>query len=89
VAVFVKDPAEVPPFPGEAFARLYGLTGGELRVVLAIAQGFGAVEAAQFLGLSERTVRCHLQSAFAKTRTSRQTELLKLLHTAAPPVRPR
>ena len=39
VAIFAQDPAEVPQMPGEAFARLYGLTGGELRVLLALAQG--------------------------------------------------
>ena len=33
-AIFVQDPVVVPPFPGEAFAKLYGLTGGELRVLL-------------------------------------------------------
>src|ERR1700743_293747 len=31
VAVFMKDPAEAPMMPGEAFARLYKLTGRGLR----------------------------------------------------------
>src|SRR5262249_26466052 len=32
VAMFVQDPAQVSLVPGEAFARLHQLTGGELRV---------------------------------------------------------
>jgi DNA-binding CsgD family transcriptional regulator len=87
VAVFVQDPAQVRVMPGEAFGRLYRLTGGELRVLLALAQGLGAKEAADMLGIGEPTVRTHLQRLFSKTGTSRQTELLQLLQGSAPPVR--
>jgi DNA-binding CsgD family transcriptional regulator/PAS domain-containing protein len=85
VAVFVQDPAQVPLMPGEAFAKLYRLTGGELRVLLALAQGLGAKEAADMLGIGEPTVRTHLQRMFSKTGTSRQAELLQLLQSSAPP----
>jgi DNA-binding CsgD family transcriptional regulator/PAS domain-containing protein len=85
VAVFVQDPEKLPLIPGEAFARLYRLTGGELRVLLKLAQGLGAKEVADALGIGEATVRTHLQHLFAKTRTSRQAELLQLLQNAAPP----
>ena len=72
--------------PGEAFARLYGMTGGELRVLLALAQGLGAKEAADMLGIGEPTVRTHLQRIFSKTATTRQADLLRLLQTATPPI---
>lgn len=85
VAVFVQKPARVPMMPGEAFAKLYRLTGGELRVLLALAQGLGGKEAADMLGISEPTVRTHLQNIFAKTGTSRQTDVLRLLQSATPP----
>jgi DNA-binding CsgD family transcriptional regulator len=88
VAVFTKDPAEAPLMPGEAFARLYRLTGGELRVLLALAQGLGAKEAADMLGISEPTVRSHLQRIFAKTDTTRQADLLRLLQNAGAGLRP-
>jgi DNA-binding CsgD family transcriptional regulator/PAS domain-containing protein len=88
VAVFMKDPAEVPMMPGEAFARLYKLTGGELRVLMTLAQGLGAKEAADMLGIGEPTVRSHLQRIFAKTNTTRQTDLLRLLQSATPPLLP-
>ena len=86
VGVFAQDPAQAPLLPGEAFARLYGLTGGELRVLLALSQGLGAKEAADMLGIGEPTVRTHLKQLFAKTETSRQVELLRLLQSATPPV---
>lgn len=87
VAVFTKDPAQASLMPGEAFARLYGLTGGELRVLLALAQGLGAKEAADMLGIGEPTVRTHLQHIFSKTDTPRQADLLRLLQNSTPPIR--
>jgi DNA-binding CsgD family transcriptional regulator/PAS domain-containing protein len=87
VAVFVQDPCVVPPFPGEAFAKLYGLTGSELRVLLAIAPGLSVKEAAEVLGVSETTAKTHLQHIYGKTGTSKQTELLHLFMTHTPPVK--
>jgi DNA-binding CsgD family transcriptional regulator/PAS domain-containing protein len=87
VAVFTKDPIQTPLMPGEAFARLYKLTGGELRVLLALAQGLGAKEAAEMLGISEPTVRTHLQRIFSKTETARQADLVRLLQNSTPPIR--
>jgi DNA-binding CsgD family transcriptional regulator/PAS domain-containing protein len=85
-AVFVQDSVEAPLMPGEAFARLYRLTGGELRVLLALAQGLGGKESADMLGIGEPTVRTHLQRIYAKTGTSRQAKLLQLLHNSTPPI---
>jgi len=86
-AVFVQDPIVAPPYPGEAFAKLYGLTGAELRVLLAMAPGLGVKEAAAMLGIGEVTARTHLQHIFSKTSTSKQTELLNLLKNSTPPVK--
>jgi DNA-binding CsgD family transcriptional regulator/PAS domain-containing protein len=86
-AVFVQDPTLVPTLPGEAFAKLYGLTGGELRVALALAPGLGLKEAADLLGIRETTAKTHLQRIFGKTGTSRQAELVQLLVAATPPVK--
>ncbi len=70
--------------PGTAFARLYGLTASELRVAVALAPGLGIREASELLGLSEATVKSHLQRVFAKTNTHRQTELVQLLRASKP-----
>lgn len=87
VAIFMQDPIEAPMMPGEAFARLHKLTGAELRVLLALAQGMGAKEAADMLGISEPTARSHLQHMFSKTNTARQADLLRLLQNSTPAVR--
>lgn len=87
VAVFTQVPVDAPFVPGEAFARLHRLTGGELRVLMALAQGLGGVEAAALLGVGEPTVRTHLQRIYSKTGTSRQGDLLRLLHHSTPPTR--
>jgi DNA-binding CsgD family transcriptional regulator len=86
-AIFVQDPAVVPLFPGEAFAKLYGLTGSELRVLLAMAPGLSVKEAAEILGISETTAKTHLQHIYEKTRTSKQTELTHLFMSSTPPVK--
>jgi DNA-binding CsgD family transcriptional regulator/PAS domain-containing protein len=86
VAIFVQDPVVVPPFPGEAFAKLYGLTGSELRVLLAMAPGLSVKEAAEVLGIGENTAKTHLQHIYDKTGTSKQTELLHLFMSSSPPV---
>jgi DNA-binding CsgD family transcriptional regulator/PAS domain-containing protein len=86
-AIFVQDPEVAPPYPGEAFAKLYGLTGAELRVLLALAPGLSVKDAAAMLGIGEVTARTHLQHVYAKTRTSKQTELLNLFRNATPPVK--
>jgi DNA-binding CsgD family transcriptional regulator len=85
-AIFVQDPVVVPPLPGEAFAKLYRLTGSELRVLLAMAPGLSVKEAAEMLGMGETTAKKHLQNIYAKTGTSKQTELMHLFMGSAPPV---
>jgi DNA-binding NarL/FixJ family response regulator len=86
-AIFVQDPIVVPPFLGEAFAKLYGLTGSELRTLLAMAPGLSVKEAAELLGISDTTARTHLQHIYGKTGTSKQTELLHLFMSSTPPVK--
>ena len=71
-AIFVQDPIVVPPFLGEAFAKLYGLTGSELRTLLAMAPGLSVKEAAELLGISDTTARTHLQHIYGKTDTSKR-----------------
>ena len=72
----------LPLFPGEAFAKLYRLTGGELRVALAMAGGLQPQDAADTLGIGLQTVKTHLQHIFQKTNTSRQAELVALISRA-------
>ena len=86
--VFVQDPIAAPRTDGEAFARLYGLTGAELKVLLTLAPGVTAKEAAGALGLREPTIKTHLKRIYEKTGMSRQSELIRLLLSLTPPLRP-
>jgi DNA-binding NarL/FixJ family response regulator len=86
-AVFVQDPCVAPTFPGEAFAKLHGLTSSELRVLLAMAPGLSVKEVAEVLGIGETTAKTHLQHVFDKTGTSKQTELMYLFMSSTPPVK--
>lgn len=62
-----------------AVATHFKLTPAEARVLKELAEGLAPVEIAQHLGLAVGTVRVHLRSIFAKTRTGRQRELLRLV----------
>jgi DNA-binding CsgD family transcriptional regulator len=78
-AVFVRKTAFDPPHPLEALATAYKLTPAETRVLMAIVQIGGIPEAAPVLGISAPTARTHLQRIFAKTDTTRQADLVKLV----------
>ena len=82
-AVFMQDPAATPPIPGEAIANLYGLTPGELRVLLAIAQGRSSQEVADILGISLATVKTHFQHIYQKTGLNRQSDLRQMVTKAS------
>jgi DNA-binding CsgD family transcriptional regulator len=78
-AVFVRKAALDLPHPLEAIASAFKLTPAEMRVLMMIVEVGGVPEVASVLGISEPTVRTHLQHVFQKTETSRQAELVKLV----------
>jgi DNA-binding CsgD family transcriptional regulator len=78
-AVFVRKAALDLPHPLEIIAKTFTLTPAEMRVLTAVVQIGGVPEVAPILGVSETTVKTHLQHVFAKTGTSRQADLVKLV----------
>ncbi len=78
-AVFVRKAALELPHPLEAIASTFKLTPAEMRVLMMIVQFGSLQEVAPVLGISEATVKTHLQRIFAKTDTSRQADLVKLV----------
>jgi DNA-binding CsgD family transcriptional regulator/PAS domain-containing protein len=78
-AVFVLKTSPARPPPLEALARLHGLTASEVRVLDAVTKVSGVRAAADLLGLSQATVKTHLQNLFRKTGVARQSELVKLV----------
>ena len=74
-AVFVRKAMLDLLHPLEALANYYKLTPTELRVLMAIVQVGGVLEAANVLGISQATVKTHLSRLFEKTSTNRQADL--------------
>jgi DNA-binding CsgD family transcriptional regulator len=59
----------------------YKLTPAEVRLAVALAEGRSLKEAAGGLGIRITTARAHLRQVFAKTGTSRQAALVRLVLT--------
>jgi len=86
--LFIADPEAGPPAaPAETLSVLYGLTPGEARTALLIAEGRAPKEVAQALEVSVDTVRTVLKRVFAKTGVDRQAALARLLARTLPPLR--
>jgi DNA-binding CsgD family transcriptional regulator len=78
-AVFIRNTAPDVQPPLEAIAKRYKLTASEVRVLDAVLRASSIKTIAETLGLSQATVKTHLQNLFRKTGTSRQTDLVKLV----------
>jgi DNA-binding CsgD family transcriptional regulator len=78
-ALFVHKATLDKPSVPEAIAKTFKLTPSELRVLLGIVEVGGVAETADALGIGPGTVKTHLLRVFAKTGTSRQAELVKLV----------
>jgi DNA-binding CsgD family transcriptional regulator len=78
-AVFVDEAGREGSLPFEVIASHFALTPAELRVLFGIVQIGGVPEVARSLGISEPTVKTHLQHVFEKTDTNRQADLVKLV----------
>lgn len=81
VALFVSDPDAERISAAESLAKLYALTHSEAEIVRLLALGYSLEEASAKRGVSVNTARSHLKHAFAKTGTSRQGELVRLVIT--------
>jgi DNA-binding CsgD family transcriptional regulator len=86
-AVFVEPAGRPGQLPYDMIADHFRLTPAELRVLFGIVEIGAVPEVASALGISQPTVRTHLQHVFEKTGTKRQAELVKLLHGYMSPLR--
>ena len=84
ITAHVVDPEENLSAMIEPVCRLYGLSHRETQLACALVGGDLLAEAAERLGIQEQTARSYLKQVFAKTETSRQTELITLLLKGAP-----
>ncbi|HKU96604.1 MAG TPA: helix-turn-helix transcriptional regulator, partial [Vineibacter sp.] len=65
----------------------YGLTAAEGKVLDAVIDGDGVDGIADRLGVARATVKTHLNRILAKTGTTRQNELIRLVAGTLPPLR--
>jgi DNA-binding CsgD family transcriptional regulator len=84
-AVFVRKVSMAAPYPTEVAARQFQLTPSEVRVLDAVLKVSGVPKMAEVLGISQATVKTHLQSIFGKTGVRRQADLIKLVAAHARP----
>lgn len=82
VIMIVHDPSEKPRPPAATLARLLGLPEATARLVAALMADKTPKDYADETGLSMNTVRYHLKTAFERTDTRRQSELVRLVTTA-------
>lgn len=57
----------------------FGLTPAEARLAREVANGAGLTEACDSIGIGHETARSQMKAVFAKTGTSRQAEVARLL----------
>ena len=87
VAVFVADPEDRGCSEISVLVRLFRLTPAEARLAAGIATGAPLNEIADTLGIGRETARTQLRSVFAKTGTTRQAELVRIIARACPLIR--
>ncbi|MEP6944675.1 MAG: LuxR C-terminal-related transcriptional regulator [Acidobacteriota bacterium] len=79
--IFITDPEQSSERAAQVLKDFYGLTPAEVRLATMIADGQTLFAASEILNVSMNTVRTHLKRIFAKTRTNRQSELMRLITT--------
>lgn len=81
-AVYVTDPKLAPTEIADRLRAFFRLTFAETRVAQGLLGDRSSTEIAELHRLSVETVRSQIKSLLARTGTSRQGELLNLLHKA-------
>ncbi|MSO75674.1 MAG: helix-turn-helix transcriptional regulator [Alphaproteobacteria bacterium] len=82
VLILISDPDREKSGIARDLRALYGLTPAEADVAVALAEGKTLDRVAEERGVSRETVRFQLKAIYAKTGTSRQAELARLVLTA-------
>ncbi|HEY1985201.1 MAG TPA: hypothetical protein VGG85_07330 [Terracidiphilus sp.] len=77
--VFVSDPVAVPRSRSAALRALYALTPAEARLADLLLQGLDVSQAAERMRTTLATTRFQLKRVQTKTKTHRQSELMRLM----------
>jgi FixJ family two-component response regulator len=84
VALIATDPERVDPPKADVIARILKLTKSEAGLVHQLALGLSVSEAAEACDLSVQSARTYLKRIYQKTRTSRQSDLMRLVYSFFP-----
>jgi DNA-binding CsgD family transcriptional regulator len=85
--IFVTDPEAKTVDVAELLIQIYGLTPAEANFAHKLAEGLSFTESCEGLSITNNTGRTHLKRVFAKTGTSRQSALVKLILTGPANIR--
>ncbi len=85
-AIFVSTTTSASPMPEAVLATLFDLTPAEARVLRTIGSGTTSAGSSETLGISENTLKTHLNRIYAKTGMSRQADLVKLINEISTPL---
>ena len=77
--VVIHDPNVLDAVPKEIIGAMFGLTPTEAHLLLALSQGQTLKQYGDEHHVTHNTARTHLRNVFAKTNTSRQSDLVRLL----------
>ena len=77
--LLISDPRADLSFPGELLQNLYGLTVGEARVAVELAQGRSVNEIVENRGRTSNTIRTQVKSAMIKMGAKRQSDLVRIV----------
>jgi DNA-binding CsgD family transcriptional regulator len=77
--LFVGDPESDMTTPVDLLTKLFGLTKAEAVLTVPLLEGHGLEKSAEQAGMTFNTAKTHMKRIFAKTRTHRQAELVRLI----------
>jgi DNA-binding CsgD family transcriptional regulator len=87
--LFVTDPEDAPQPDADVMRQAFNLTPAEVEIAGLLMQDKTTREISEWLGVTIHTVRFHMKQLFAKTGTTRQGSLLRLLSVTAQIRRPK
>lgn len=83
-AIVIRDHDRAMRSSIAAIRTFHGLTPSEARMLGLVCEGLDTIAASERLGIAKTTARTHLQRLFAKTGTTRQSELVHFVVSFVP-----
>lgn len=83
-AIVIRDHDRALRSSIAAIKTFHGLTPSEARMLGLVCEGLDTIAASERLGIAKTTARTHLQRLFAKTGTTRQSELVHFVVSFVP-----